>query len=81
MQMSSQVGVVTGIQVMETVQVSRQHLAGVVASYHEAYVAGALVTLLAVVSALLIRPARPRTASRVLSQDSVLPSDAAVEPL
>ena len=60
MQVASQIGVVAGIQVMETVQSSRQHLVGVVTSYQEAYLAGAVVTVLAVVSALAMREPRRR---------------------
>lgn len=58
MQVASQVGVVAGIQVMETVQATRQHVAGVIGSYHDAYLAGAAVAAAAVGSALLIRSAR-----------------------
>lgn len=58
MQVASQVGVVAGIQVMETVEVARQHVVGVVQSFQDAYLAGAVVAALAVVSALLIRSAR-----------------------
>lgn len=56
LQVANQVGVVAGIQVMETVQASRQHLAGVVGSFQNAYAAGAVVTVVAVVAASLLRP-------------------------
>jgi EmrB/QacA subfamily drug resistance transporter len=82
MQLSSQMGVVIGIQVMATVQISRQHLAGVVGSFHEAYAAGALVTLVAVGSALLIR--RRREALVLVSrrtEEPVVTSEAAIESL
>ena len=55
LQVANQVGVVAGIQVMETVQASREHIAGVVGSFQEAYVAGAIVTIAAVVATLMIR--------------------------
>ena len=55
LQVANQVGVVAGIQVMETVQASREHIAGVVGSFQEAYVAGAIVTVVAVVATLMIR--------------------------
>jgi EmrB/QacA subfamily drug resistance transporter len=55
LQVANQVGVVAGIQVMETVQASREHIAGVVGSFQEAYVAGAIVTIVAVVATLMIR--------------------------
>lgn len=58
MQVANQVGVVAGIQLMETVQASREHLSGVVGSFQDAYVAGALVTLVAVAATVLIRPLR-----------------------
>lgn len=58
LQMANQVGVVAGIQLMETVQASREHLRGVVGSFQDAYVAGAVVTVVAVVATLLIRPMR-----------------------
>lgn len=58
MQVASQVGVVAGIQVMETVQSTRAQLAGVVGSYHEAYLAGAAVAVAAVAASALIRSAR-----------------------
>lgn len=89
MQVASQIGVVAGIQVMETVQFSRQHFVGVVASFQEAYLAGAAVTLVAIVSALLIRSPRrrarrwPLTAGSSLSPSPLGPSplgpEAAVE--
>jgi EmrB/QacA subfamily drug resistance transporter len=80
MQVASQVGVVAGIQVMETVQVSRQHLAGLVGSYQEAYLAGAVVTVAALASSLMIRSARrPR---RILLNPAGAEAalDTAVEP-
>lgn len=80
MQVASQVGVVVGIQVMETVQVARQPTAGVVGSYHWSYVAGGLVALMAVVTSLLIRPAgRGRLARWRLGRASTLGPEAAVE--
>jgi EmrB/QacA subfamily drug resistance transporter len=78
MQVASQVGVVAGIQVMETVQVARQHSAGLVGSYHSAYVVGASVALLAVVTSFLIRPA-PRRSEWRLGRASPLGEVAAVE--
>lgn len=78
MQVASQVGVVAGIQVMETVQVARQHTAGVVGSYHWSYAAGALVAFGAVITSLLIRPAGGRRSWR-LGRASTLGPEAAVE--
>jgi EmrB/QacA subfamily drug resistance transporter len=81
MQMASQVGVVLGIQVMETVQVSRLHRAGVIGSYHQAYAAGALVTLVAIGSTLLMGAARRRPADRLSVDKSLVVTEAAVETL
>jgi MFS family permease len=78
MQVASQVGVVTGIQVMETVQVAHQHSSGIVGSYHWSYGAGAAVALAAVVTSLLIRPASRRGRWR-LGRASTLGPEAAVE--
>lgn len=86
MQVASQVGVVAGIQIMETVQFSRQPFVGVVTSYQEAYLAGAVVAVVAVASALLIRSAeRRRPAGRWprrrwrLDRATTLGPEAAVE--
>jgi EmrB/QacA subfamily drug resistance transporter len=78
MQVASQVGVVAGIQVMETVQSVRLHAAGVVGSYHASYLAGALGAFAAMVTALLMRPAR-RPAGWRLGRASPLGPEAAVE--
>ena len=78
MQVASQVGVVVGIQVMETVQAGQQHSAGLVGSYHSAYIVGASVAMLAVVTSFLIRPVRRREGWR-LGQASPLGPEAAVE--
>ena len=78
MQVASQVGVVVGIQVMETVQAGQQHSAGLIGSYHSAYVVGAAVAMLAVVTSFLIRPARRRAGWR-LGRASPLGPEAAVE--
>lgn len=81
MQVASQIGVVAGIQVMETVQFSRQAFVGVVSSYQEAYLAGAVITVVAVVAALLIKgPERPRRTGRWrLARASTLGPEAAIE--
>jgi EmrB/QacA subfamily drug resistance transporter len=67
LQVANQVGVVAGIQLMETVQASRDHLVGVVASFQDAYVAGAIVTVVAVVATLLIRPLRRDQSTAAIS--------------
>ncbi|MDA8047694.1 MAG: MFS transporter [Actinomycetota bacterium] len=78
MQVASQVGVVTGIQVMETIQVSRLHVAGTVGSYHAAYLVGAAVSMVAVATALAIHARRPGQPWR-LGRASTLGPEAAVE--
>ena len=54
-QMMVQVGVVFGIQVMETVQTVRVGPAGLSGSYHQAYLAGAVLAMVAVVASTVIR--------------------------
>jgi EmrB/QacA subfamily drug resistance transporter len=53
-QMMAQVGVVAGIQIMLTVQEARES-AGALASYHLAYLVGAIAAGLAVVTSLFVR--------------------------
>ncbi|HVN49786.1 MAG TPA: MFS transporter [Acidimicrobiales bacterium] len=62
MQMMGQVGAVAGIQLMETVQVGRQHAAGVVGSFSEAYLVGAFAAGLGVVAAVFMRRTVPEQA-------------------
>jgi EmrB/QacA subfamily drug resistance transporter len=56
LQVVTQVGVVIGIQVMQSVQASRQAVSGVVGSYQVAYLVGAAVCLVAVAAAIKVRP-------------------------
>jgi MFS family permease len=65
-QLASQVGVVAGIQVMESVQASFTRSASLVGSYHYAYVAGGVAALAATVVAVAIRPARPGRVNRAV---------------
>jgi len=57
-QLMAQVGVVAGIQAMQTIQASRQAASGLVGSFHDAYVVGAGSCLLAALCAagMLGRP-------------------------
>jgi len=57
LQLASQVGQVAGIQVMETIQVAREHAVGVVHSFSSAYAVGAGVAALGVVAAAFVRRA------------------------
>jgi MFS family permease len=54
-QMVNQIGVVLGIQIVQTVQVARAEVDGAVASYHQAYLVGAIAAAFGVVAALFVR--------------------------
>lgn len=54
-QMVAQIGVVLGIQVMQTVHVAREATVGGVASFHEAYLVGAASAALGLVAALFVK--------------------------
>ena len=54
-QLAAQVGVVAGIQIMQTVQESRATADGLIGSYGDAYLVGAGVAAIGAVSALFIR--------------------------
>jgi EmrB/QacA subfamily drug resistance transporter len=54
-QMMNQVAVVAGIQILQTVQTSRVDQVGAVASYSEAYLVGAAVAAIGVVTVLFVR--------------------------
>jgi MFS family permease len=54
-QMMTQFGVVLGIQVMQTVQVSRSASVGAVGAYGEAYLVGGAVAALGIVFAAFVR--------------------------
>jgi MFS family permease len=55
-QLSTQVGAVVGIQVMQTVQTSTEERAGLIASFANSYHIGAVAAVAAVVAALWVRP-------------------------
>jgi hypothetical protein len=54
-QMMTQIGVVAGIQLMQTVQASGEGSVGLVGSYHRAYLLGAGVCALGVVCATFVQ--------------------------
>ena len=58
LQLASQVGQVAGIQIMETVQVAREHSAGLTASFSGAYIVAGGVAALGVVASTFVRRAR-----------------------
>jgi len=55
--MVTQVGLVAGIQLLSTVQIGRQHAAGLAGSFSDAYLLAAGVAALGVVCAAFVRPA------------------------
>jgi MFS family permease len=54
-QLVTQIGVVAGIQVMETVQASSHSTAGALGSFHRAFLVGAVVAVLAAICAVFMR--------------------------
>ena len=67
-QMVGQLGVVAGIQILQTVQQAREGAAGEAASYGDAYLVGAVVAAVAFVLALFLRRSfggRPETVATV----------------
>jgi MFS family permease len=54
-QMVNQIGVVLGIQIVQTVQVARAGVDGAVSSYHQAYLVGALAAAFGVLAAFFVR--------------------------
>ena len=54
-QVMTQMGVVAGIQVLATIQAARQGSAGLVGSFHDAYLVGGGVALISVICSLFIR--------------------------
>jgi hypothetical protein len=54
-QLFSQIGVVAGIQLMQTVQLARVDQVGLVTSYQHAYLLGAAVSALGIVAAAFVR--------------------------
>jgi predicted MFS family arabinose efflux permease len=60
-QMMTQIGVVAGIQLMQTVQIAGESSVGLVGSYQRAYLLGAVVCGFGVVAATFVRRSPPRT--------------------
>jgi EmrB/QacA subfamily drug resistance transporter len=54
-QLMAQIGTVAGIQIMQTVQVAREAADGLAASYHEAYLVGAAVAVLGLLTSSFVR--------------------------
>jgi EmrB/QacA subfamily drug resistance transporter len=60
-QLLTQIGLVAGIQLMQTVQAAREPSVGTVAAFHDAYLLGGAVCGLALVCAFFVRSADRRT--------------------
>jgi EmrB/QacA subfamily drug resistance transporter len=74
-QMVSLVGVVLGIQIMQSVQLAREGAVGGVGSFHDAYLVGAVSAALAIVAGLFVRR------SYLAERDEGAPAGAlAIEP-
>lgn len=56
-QLTTQIGVVAGIQLMTTVQTAREPVVGLMGSYTDAYILGGLVCLFGVVAGFFVRSA------------------------
>lgn len=54
-QMMTQVSVVAGIQILQTVQTTREEVVGATQAYHEAYLVGGAVAALAIVTSAFVR--------------------------
>lgn len=67
LQVASQVGVVAGIQGMETIEVLAHRRATVVGSYHQAYLAGAAVAAAALVALVAGRRSLPARARHLIT--------------
>jgi EmrB/QacA subfamily drug resistance transporter len=59
-QLLTQVGIVAGIQLAETIQAARQHAVGVVGSYHESYLLAGAACVLGLLCALFVKSAERR---------------------
>jgi EmrB/QacA subfamily drug resistance transporter len=58
-QMMLQIGSASGVQLMQTIQVSRLKHDGIAGSYHTAFIAGAAVSAIAVLAAVNLRGEKP----------------------
>jgi MFS family permease len=56
-QLLTQVGIVAGIQLAETIQAARQHSVGLVGSFHESYLLAGAVCVLGFICALFVKSA------------------------
>ncbi len=70
LQVANQVGVVAGIQLMETIQTGAQRGAGLAGSFSDAYLVGTVVAVLAMVAASFIRSAPAGGTAPVLATEA-----------
>lgn len=75
-QLMVQVGAVVGVQVMQSIQSATEDSAGLVASYGNAYLVGAVMCGLAVLAALTIRSGRLRATAGALEEPVLSPRGA-----
>ena len=75
-QLITQMGLVAGIQLMQTVQAAREPAVGTVAAFHDAYLLGGAVCVLALLCALYVRSAERGREEGGLSAALVAPVDA-----
>jgi EmrB/QacA subfamily drug resistance transporter len=80
-QMMSQVAVVAGIQILQTVQASRVAESGLVGSYSDAYLLGAAVAAVGVVTALFVRSTKDLPASTAATVVDQAPGATAPAPV
>jgi hypothetical protein len=70
-QLITQLGIVAGIQIAQTVQAAREREAGLVASYHQAYLLAGLVAALGLVAAIFVRRTPRAERARAPSSDAL----------
>jgi hypothetical protein len=69
-QLMAQIGTVAGIQIMQTVQVAREGADGLVGSYHVAYLVGAVVAGLGIVTSSFVRRSEAPAAEAELDDEA-----------
>jgi MFS family permease len=70
-QLITQIGIVAGIQIAQTVQAAREHEVGLVASYHQAYLVAGFVAALGLVAAVFVRRTPRAERAPTTSDDAV----------
>src|SRR5207302_1174471 len=75
-QLLTQIGLVAGIQLMETVQSARQASDGLVGSFHDAYLLGGAVCGLALVCAFFVQSAERERGDALVDAAPIAPDNA-----